>query len=79
MTDRRKTAGLAAVWGIITLVAYGLVFANQAAVLDYTTRGGFFAVLVVAMALVFSFIHGAFANYLLEAIGIRPLKQKGGK
>lgn len=79
MTDRRKMIRQAVIWGIISLVAYLLVFTNQAAVIDYTTRGGLFAVLVIATALVFSFIHGAFANYLLEAIGIRPLKQKGGK
>jgi len=66
-------------WGIISLAAYLLVFLNQQTVTHYFTQGGFYAVLVVITALMFSFIHGAFANYVLEALGIRAIqKEKGG-
>lgn len=66
-------------WGIVSLVAYLLVFLNQQTVTYYFTQGGFYALVVIITALVFSFIHGAFANYLLEAVGIRAIqKQKGG-
>lgn len=64
-------------WGIISLAAYLLVFLNQQAVTQYFTRGGFSALAVIATALFFSFIHGAFASYLLKAAGIRAIK-KGG-
>lgn len=79
MGDRNKLVIRTAGWGIVTLVAYLLVFAHQETVTNYLTRGGVFAILVIVTALLFSFIHGAFANYFLELVGIRPLKQKEGK
>jgi len=65
-------------WGIISLTAYLFIFLNQQTVTHYFTQGGFFALVVLATALVFSMIHGAFANYLLEALGIRAIQNKGG-
>ena len=65
-------------WGIISLAAYFLIFANQQTVTHYFTQGGFFALVVVVTALAFSVIHGAFASYLLEALGIRAIQKKGG-
>jgi uncharacterized membrane protein (DUF485 family) len=65
----------AAFWGVISLVMYGLVFSNQAAVTRFFTRGGVMAVAVVVTALVFSIIHGTFANYVLDVCGIEALKQ----
>lgn len=67
----------AVIWGIISLTAYLLVFFNQEAVTSYFARGGVASLALIATAIAFSFIHGAFANYLLETLGIRPLK-KGG-
>ncbi len=64
-------------WGLASLVLYLAVFMNQQAVTDYFTRGGLYAVPVIVTALVFSFVHGAFANYLIEVIGFKPLS-KGG-
>lgn len=63
-------------WGLISGAAYALVFLNQKIVLDYTTRGGVYALLVVGMALAFSFVHGSFANYLVEAMGFKAAKKK---
>ncbi|MGQ9823764.1 MAG: hypothetical protein ACUVSK_01995 [Desulfotomaculales bacterium] len=64
-------------WGVISLAAYLLIFLNEQAVTSYFARGGFSAIVVIVTALSFSFIHGAFANYLLEVAGIRAA-QKGG-
>ncbi|MCL6610455.1 MAG: hypothetical protein K6T66_02820 [Peptococcaceae bacterium] len=64
-------------WGVISLILYLLVFLNQEMVTGYFTRGGFYAVPVIVTALVFSFIHGAFANYFIDAIGFKPVG-KGG-
>ncbi|MFZ5646235.1 MAG: hypothetical protein ACOY30_01280 [Bacillota bacterium] len=69
--------GKAVFWGIISLVMYFVVFLNQQAVTDYFTRGGIYAIPVIITALVFSFVHGAFANYFIEAIGFKPVG-KGG-
>lgn len=65
-------------WGVISLFLYTLVFANQNIVMDYFTRGGVFAIAVIATALVFSFVHGAFCNYLVEIMGFKPASKKLG-
>ncbi len=78
-TNQAKLIRQTIFWGIISLAAYLLVFLNQQAVTHYFTQGGFYAFAVIFTALAFSFIHGAFANYLLEAAGIRAIKKdKGG-
>ena len=74
--SKSKTIGQAVFWGLITAAAYILVFLNQGAVMDYTTRGGVFALVVIGMALTFSFVHGTFANYLIEAMGFKAAKKK---
>ncbi|MEW6273612.1 MAG: hypothetical protein AB1556_00640 [Bacillota bacterium] len=71
--------GRAVFWGIISLAAYRLVFFNQQTVTHYLTQGGFWALAVVATALVFYFIHGAFANFLFRAIGLRAGKTIDGE
>lgn len=64
-------------WGITSMALYLAVFTNQQAVTDYFTRGGVYAVPVIVTALVFSFVHGAFAHFFIEVIGFKPLG-KGG-
>ena len=68
----------AIIWGIFTIAAYLAVFLNVDTVMGYLTRGGgVFAGVVLVTALLFSFVHGAFANYLIESLGLKPLT-KGG-
>lgn len=64
-------------WGIVSLAAYLLLFLNQESVTHYFTKGGVFAVGVVIMPLAFSLIHGTFANYVLELLGIQPHGKEG--
>jgi len=63
-------------WGIASLTLYLLVFTNQDTVMDYFSRGGFFAIAVIVTALIFSFVHGAFSNYLIETMGFKPANKK---
>lgn len=62
-------------WGGVSLAAYLLVFLNQETVTQYFTQGGFVAAAVVITALGFSVIHGTFASYVLEVIGIEALRR----
>lgn len=73
-----NNAGKTVLWGFVSIILYLLVFLNQQTVTDYFTRGGFYAAPVIITALVFSFVHGAFANYLIEVIGFKPIS-KGGR
>lgn len=72
-----KSIMQAVVWGVVSVALYFMVFSNQQAVMDYFTRGGFFAIPVIFTALLFSFVHGLFANYFIDCIGFRP-EGKGG-
>lgn len=68
----------AVLFGAVSASAYLLVFLNEATVTKYFTRGGFYAAAVIATAIAFSLIHGTFANYFLELLGIRPNQGKDG-
>lgn len=67
----------ALLWGVVSVTIYVLVFLNQDTVTRYFTEGGIFALVVVVTALAFSLIHGSFASYILELLGIQPAQ--GGK
>lgn len=76
--NQAKPMKPAVLWGIVSLIMYLAVFLNQQIITDCFTRGGVFAAAVILTALAFSFVHGAFANYLIEAIGFKPVS-KGGR
>lgn len=75
---RVKALARVALFGAFSASAYLLVFLNEGTVTKYFTRGGFYAAAVIATAIAFSLIHGTFANYFLELLGIRPNQGKGG-
>ncbi len=74
---RKKRPYLKAVfWGIASLAGYIAVFTNQDIITSNFTRGGVYAALPIAVAFIFSFIHGSFANYVLSVFGIEAKKKK---
>jgi hypothetical protein len=55
------------------VVLYALLFANEKQVMEAFTRiDGWYPLLPVVTAFVFSFAHGAFTGYFWEALGVRP-------
>jgi hypothetical protein len=73
-----KVVARAILFGAVSASAYLLVFLNEDTVTKYFTRGGVYAVAVIATAIAFSLIHGTFASYVLELLGIRPNQGKDG-
>ena len=67
------------VFGILSISSYIGLFSNKALVMDYFTRGGKYAALVIVTALYFSFIHGAFASNTLEVLGLTPKQRRDNK
>ena len=65
-----KTVALAA--GSVGL--YALLFANEASVVEFYTKGGAYAALPVVTAFLFSFVHGAFASNFLSVLGLEAKK-----
>ncbi|MCL6634531.1 MAG: hypothetical protein K6T29_02025 [Peptococcaceae bacterium] len=81
MRERSKASVIkqAVFWGVISLAAYLILFLNEKTVTNTFSQGGYFAILIIGTAFLFSFIHGAFANYLVEAMGFKAITHdKGG-
>ena len=58
--------------GAASALCYGLLFVYQKEVMaSFTRTDGWYPVLPVVTALVFSFAHGAFTAYFWEVLGIR--------
>ncbi|MGO0123264.1 hypothetical protein [Desulfothermobacter acidiphilus] len=71
-SKRRKPWGTLLLWGALSLGLYALVFIKGDALQQFVAVGGIGkAAIVVAVAIVFSLVHGNFAGTFFEALGIR--------
>jgi hypothetical protein len=58
--------------GVASALCYGMLFSYQKEVMEAFTRtDGWYPVLPVLTAFVFSFAHGAFTGYFWEVLGVR--------
>jgi len=62
------------VFGTIIGGLYAALFTNFELVMQYVTRGGIYALLPVASAVVFLYVHGAFFSNFRSALGIEGSK-----
>jgi len=82
-TKDKKTAGSPAkkpvlqmlLFGAISLTGYIILMRNEKLITTEFTMGGWHAAYPVLTALVFSFIHGAFASNLLSVLGLEAKKK----
>lgn len=72
---KKKPYGKVILFGIISIMSYIGLFTNQNLVTEYYTRGGYYTALPVVTALYFSFLHGAFASNVLNALGLEAKKR----
>jgi len=70
----KKPYGAMIIFGSLSLLGYVALITNQKLVTEIYTMGGWHAVYPVGTALVFSFVHGAFASNLLSVLGIEAKK-----
>ncbi len=70
---KKPYAGLV-IFGAISLSGYIALLTNQRWVNETFTTGGWHAAYPVVTALIFSFVHGAFASNLLTILGIEAKK-----
>ena len=71
---KKPYAGMV-VFGALSLSGYIALIANQQWVNEVYTMGGWHAAYPVVTALIFSFVHGAFASNLLSVLGIEAKKK----
>lgn len=66
-----KLIGKTIAYGLGTVALYAAVFLNSDTVMNYFTRGGWYAALPVSTVFLFSWIHGTFSHNVWEMLGIR--------
>lgn len=64
-------------YGVVSLALYTMLFLYAEQILEFSVRGGWFFILPVVLALIFSFAHGAFVSAFWDKIGIRGKTQTG--
>jgi hypothetical protein len=72
-TKKKPYPGMV-IFGAISLSGYVALMTHQGWVSENYTLGGWHAAYPVVTALIFSFVHGAFASNLLSVLGIEAKK-----
>jgi hypothetical protein len=67
----RKPIGKLLGYGGLSCLLYGLLFRYEEQILAWTAKGRWYFALPVAVAFVFSLVHGAFTGCFWEALGLR--------
>jgi hypothetical protein len=78
-TTKKKAIVSAIVMGALSIGLYTLLFIKQDLVNATFGKGGIYALLPIATAFLFSFVHGNFTGSFWTALGIEAAKGKGGK
>jgi hypothetical protein len=74
MTHKQKHIGKAVGLGIASLVLYALLFGNEQMVIELTRQGKWTFIVPIAIAFVFSFVHGAFTGQFWDVLGVKAKK-----
>jgi hypothetical protein len=62
--------------GAASALLYWLMFANEGLVLEFSAKGRWYFLFPVAIAFLFSFVHGAFTAEFWDALGVRPRRRE---
>ena len=58
------------IFGVISILAYLLLFMNEEWVMNNFTKGNWYAVYPIATAFFFAFVHGAFVSHFISTLGL---------
>jgi len=78
-TTKKKALVGSIIFGAFSIGLYALLFLKQDLVNGTFGKGGVYALLPIATAFLFSFVHGNFTGNFWSALGIEAAKSKGGK
>ena len=73
---KRKPVGSMIVMGIISLALYTTLLLKQDLLNSTFVQGGWYAVLPIIMAFVFSYFHGSFTGSFWTVLGIEAARKK---
>ena len=75
-STKKKPFGSLILMGLISICLYAALLLNQDLVTSYFARGGVFAFLPIATALLFSYVHGSFTGSFWTVLGVEAAKKK---
>ncbi|HTF99802.1 MAG TPA: hypothetical protein VK654_04340 [Nitrospirota bacterium] len=75
-TSRKKPVAAMIVMGIISIALYAVLLLKQDLINSTFVRGGFYALLPIVTAFIFSYFHGHFTGYFWSVLGIEASKKK---
>jgi hypothetical protein len=64
----------ALLYGLAALILYFLLYLLEDQILAFTARGGWYFLAPVAIAFLFSYVHGAFTAHFWDVLGIKAKK-----
>jgi hypothetical protein len=73
--NKSKPFAKAAVFGILSIAIYAALFVYEDSIITNFARGGFFALLPIAVAFLVSYIHGSFTGSFWSLLGIEASKK----
>jgi len=73
---KKKPYGKMIVMGLISLALYTLLLTKQDLVNSTFAQGGWYALLPIITAFVFSFIHGSFTGDFWTVLGVEAARKK---
>ena len=74
-TKKKPVAGMV-VMGIISMVLYATLLLKQDVINSTFAQGGWFALLPIITAFVFSYFHGGFTGHFWTVLGIEAARKK---
>jgi hypothetical protein len=78
-TTKSKALVSALFMGALSIGLYALLFIKEDLINSTFGKGGAYALLPIATAFLFSFVHGSFTGNFWSALGVEAAKSKGGK
>ena len=79
MTDSTTTSAgkpltRAVFYGLVSVALYFVLYLFEDSILAFTSRGGWYFIAPVAIAFVFSYVHGTFTGHFWDILGIKARK-----
>jgi hypothetical protein len=75
-TTRKKPVGAMIVMGIISIALYAALLLKQDLINETFAKGGWFALLPIITAFIFSYFHGSFTGNFWTVLGVEAARKK---
>jgi hypothetical protein len=75
-TTKKKPVGAMIVMGIVSIALYTTLLLKQDLLNTTFAQGGWYALLPIIMAFVFSYFHGSFTGHFWTVLGIEAARKK---